>query len=176
MSECTHMVTDNRIGPNFGKAIVHRPCSDVLAAADARIEDAKRAIAIQAARARQAFAELTTASVSRIEQLTARAEAAEQQAARLNHDLTYLLDVAREVSDGEASRTALRIAVDQIKLAAFRLAASQPAPAVETERACLDCRTPLHTRSVARCYECVERNMLANESNYPRGGQAEGEG
>jgi len=36
MSECTHMVTDNRIGPNFGRPLVHRECSKEMAASRAR--------------------------------------------------------------------------------------------------------------------------------------------
>jgi hypothetical protein len=42
MSECTHMVTDNRIGPNFGRPLVHRECSVALAEANARADLAER--------------------------------------------------------------------------------------------------------------------------------------
>jgi hypothetical protein len=41
MNDCAHMVTDNRIGPNFGKPLVHRECSTTLAAAIARAEAAE---------------------------------------------------------------------------------------------------------------------------------------
>ena len=114
--------------------------------------------------------------------LTARAEAAEQQAARLNHDLTYLLDVAREVSDGEASRTALRVAVDQIKLGVFHRAASQPTPADE---AMGRLRTVAQDGHIVGCCwvvfgccscTCDEGYRRDYELRFPLGGQAEGEG
>lgn len=139
-------------------------------------------------------------NIARVErdEAEARMEAAEQQAARLNHDLTYLLDVAREVSDGEASRTVLRIAVDQIKLAAFRLAASQPAPAVEAtdEEAWprveavlswfaefIEEEPPIElptlnqrARAVYAAFNAYSQEIRSGPYRCPRGGQAEGEG
>lgn len=46
---------------------------------------------------------------------TQRAEAAEQQAAALRETFNYLLAVADEVARGDASRSALKIAVAQIQ-------------------------------------------------------------
>jgi len=96
--------------------------------------------------------------------LTARAVAAEQQAARLRAyamalrgDLVEIDEYGTEYVDVYRH---MRGTLDEDVAA---LAASQPATAAETERACLDCRTPLRTRSVARCYECVERNMLRRQ-------------
>ena len=45
--ECTHMVTDNRIGPNFGRPLIHRECSKQLAAAEsarAALEEENKAL------------------------------------------------------------------------------------------------------------------------------------
>ena len=57
----------------------------------------------------------------------------------------------------------------------FRAAAAPAAearePRGEGDRFCLDCQTPLRTRVVARCYECVERNMLAREPRMCRCGR-----
>lgn len=96
-------------------------------------------------RERQAFAELTTASVARIEQLTARAEAAEQQAARLRAALrdfesngiradcnpTVPLE-GRDTAWWYAYIANADLRVRERARAA--LAASQPAPAAEAGR------------------------------------------
>lgn len=123
------------------------------------------------------------------EQLTARAEAAEQQAARLRAAISGLLSAfvlhrtATHKTRPEHCETCQQgqAAIEQARAA---LAASQPAPAVEAHEYEGACRNVQHAATGAcACIALVNgrrcrlsRINPIHQPDDPRGGQAEGEG